>query len=83
MIVNGTKGPVRNRSCPHAYRNTESAFISSLAVRPFHVANDAPADRHGLSNPEQRVAPEAILLDQALLDRPQIKALVTRLESLM
>ena len=43
MIVNGTKGPVRNRSCPHAYRNTESAFISSLAVRPFHVGNDAPA----------------------------------------
>jgi hypothetical protein len=38
--------------------------------------------RHGLSNPEQRVAPEAILLDQALLDRPQINALVTRLESL-
>jgi pimeloyl-ACP methyl ester carboxylesterase len=26
---------------------------------------------HGVTNPEQRVAPEAILLDQTLLDRPQ------------
>jgi pimeloyl-ACP methyl ester carboxylesterase len=26
---------------------------------------------HGVTNPEARVAPEAILLDQALLDRPQ------------
>src|SRR5271154_4667784 len=26
---------------------------------------------HGVTNPEERVAPEAILLDQALLDRPQ------------
>jgi pimeloyl-ACP methyl ester carboxylesterase len=26
---------------------------------------------HGVTNPEQRVAPEAIILDQALLDRPQ------------
>ena len=26
---------------------------------------------HGVTNPEQRVAPETIILDQALLDRPQ------------
>ena len=26
---------------------------------------------HGVTNPEQRIAPEAILLDQTLLDRPQ------------
>ena len=26
---------------------------------------------HGVTNPEQRIAPEAIALDQALLDRPQ------------
>lgn len=26
---------------------------------------------HGVANPEERVAPEAILLDQGLLDRPQ------------
>ena len=26
---------------------------------------------HGVANPEQRVAPETIILDQALLDRPQ------------
>jgi pimeloyl-ACP methyl ester carboxylesterase len=26
---------------------------------------------HGVTNPEERVAPEAIILDQALLDRPQ------------
>jgi pimeloyl-ACP methyl ester carboxylesterase len=26
---------------------------------------------HGVTNPEQRVAPEAIILDQVLLDRPQ------------
>ena len=26
---------------------------------------------HGVTNPEERIAPEAIFLDQALLDRPQ------------
>jgi pimeloyl-ACP methyl ester carboxylesterase len=26
---------------------------------------------HGVTNPEERIAPEAILLDQAMLDRPQ------------
>ena len=61
-------------------RNRHSSHLSPFGLSTLETTRRQY--RHGLSNPEQRVAPEAILLDQALLDRPQINALVTRLESL-
>ena len=38
---------------------------------PDHRSFRYTFDHHGVTNAEERVAPEAIFLDQALLDRPQ------------